>query len=157
MSRDESCPVGIWRPLTLTDADRALMKVRADATNGLRYGWPNVGLHLLDALASKVLGRRIRFARRFCSTKWEECSGNVADVWGAAGLTFGIETGTAAPGDVDDFCRSRPDHYVLLRALEPIPRLSPCRSPPRPVWQTPQRAASCSDGAVSARTATARS
>lgn len=113
--------VAVWRPLGLTEADRAAMLARADETRGTRYGYPNLVLHLIDGLAGKALRRRVRFATRFALRSWQECSANVSDVWAAAGLTFGVATGAASPDDVADFCTYRPDKYALVRSLQPIP------------------------------------
>ena len=115
--------VAVWRPLGLTDADRAAMLQRAEETNGCRYSFSNIGLHLIDGLAGKLLRRRVRFATRFASRDSQECSANVADVWSAAGLTFGVETGAATPDEVSDFVTHRPDKYALIRSLNPIPAL----------------------------------
>lgn len=115
------CRVGAWRPLGLSDADREAMLQRAEETHGLRYGYLNVGLHLLDGLAGKALRRRIRFATRFAGRRSQECSANVADIWAAAGYTFGVETGAASPDDIADFCERRPDKYALVRTLNEIP------------------------------------
>jgi hypothetical protein len=102
--------------------DRALMRGRADSTLGAVYGYGDKALQAIDALASKLLRRPIRCARRFASTRWVECSGNVADVWAAAGLGFDVETGTASPDDIADFVVNRPDRYEFVRSLVPSAR-----------------------------------
>lgn len=122
--------VAIYRPLWLTDRERMAMFSAAAATLGLRYGYVNIGLQLVDALLGKVANRPVRFARRFASNRWQECVHNVAVVWQSAGLCFGVDSGVCTPDEVFAFCRERTDLYGVVRELEPVPTRAAPEVPP---------------------------
>jgi hypothetical protein len=104
---DGKTELAIYRPLNLTQEEKALILKRAESYVGRRYGYLKIGLHFLDwCCGGIVLFRRLGTVDRF-----PICSYLVAHCFQAAGKTFGIKADAASPDDMLDFTQANPDKY----------------------------------------------
>ncbi|MFC1499918.1 hypothetical protein ACFL6T_02740 [Candidatus Zixiibacteriota bacterium] len=113
-----SSDVAVYRPLNLTDDEKALIVAAAEGYVGRTYGYLKIAAHLKDWL---FLG--IYFFRRM--TRMDDypiCSWLVAQAFAKADRTFGVPPGMASPDDIWDFVTSNPDKYQAVHPLGPLDR-----------------------------------
>lgn len=109
--------VAVFRPINLTDAEKALIVEKAKSYEGRAYGWTKIVTHAMDwSLRGAYVFRRLT-----SSDDYPICSWLVAYAFAAAGKDFGVEAGAANPDDIWDFATSNADKYVQIRGLTPIP------------------------------------
>lgn len=109
--------VAVFRPINLTDAEKALIVAKAKSYEGRRYGWTKIATHAMDwFLQGAYVFRRVTH-----QDDYPICSWLVAHAFDAAGKNFGVEAGAANPDDIWDFVTANPDKYVQVRELKPIP------------------------------------
>jgi len=109
--------VAVFRPINLTDEEKAEIVAKAKSYVGRKYGWPKIVTHLLDW----GLNGAYVFRRLTDDDDYPICSWVVAYAYLAADKDFGVEAGAANPDDIWDFVTTTPDKYARVRALKPIP------------------------------------
>ncbi len=108
----------IWRHTGLSDDEREAVAAAALGYKGRSYGPLKLGLHLGDALLSKVAGGSPYFFRRLARMDdYPICSW----VWACAydkalGYQFGCDPEAASPDDMHDFVRSNPNDWSMIHA-----------------------------------------
>jgi len=109
--------VAVYRPLTLSEAERATVVRKAEDYVGRKYGYLAIAAHFLDWL---LLGAYL-FRRLANQERYPICSWVVASAFAKVGRHFGVAPGAATPDDIWDFVTKHPDEYRLVRALAPLP------------------------------------
>ena len=109
--------VAVFRPINLTDEEKAKVVAKADSYVGRTYGWPKIVTHLLDW----GLNGAYVFRRLTNKDDYPICSWVVAYAYLAAGKDFEVKPGAANPDDIWDFVHGNPDKYVQVRDLKPVP------------------------------------
>lgn len=89
----------VWRPLNLTEGDRAIVCREAVTYVGQPYGFSKLALHALGLSRFAVLDG------------YPICSWVVASSYTRAGFTFGIDPSRADPDHIHDYCRSHAEKY----------------------------------------------
>lgn len=112
---DGKTEVAVYRPLNLTDEQRAAVVAASRKYVGRTYGYFKLGLHLLDWM---LLGAYV--FRRLGGSRYPICSWLVAEAFGKAGLNFGKAVGQAQPDDIWDFVTTESEKYERVRALSLI-------------------------------------
>lgn len=104
--------VSVYRPLTLTPEEIAVVVAEAREQIGKGYGFLKLFAHLLDWLLQGVY-----FFRRFVGCeKYPICSWLVAHAYSRAGKHFGCEPGAAEPDDIWDFVTT---HHTYYKRIHP--------------------------------------
>jgi len=102
-------PHQVWRCMALTDEQRQAVAEKALTYVGRDYGWWKLGLHLGDALLTRMVGREVyAFRRLMFSDRYPICSWVWAESYAALGLSFGVPATLAQPDDMHDFVSSSP-------------------------------------------------
>lgn len=96
---DTTTDLCIFRPLNLTDEEKALIVAKAESYVGKDYGYFKLLLHLGDWL----LGGVYLFRRLGRMDRYPICSYVVSHAYGAAKKTFGVANDAASPDDIWDF------------------------------------------------------
>ncbi len=109
--------VAVFRPINLTDEEKAAVVAKAESYVDRPYGWPKIVTHLLDW----GLNGAYVFRRLTNKDDYPICSWVVAFAYLAAGKDFGVKAGAANPDDIWDFVRRNPDKYVQVRDLKAVP------------------------------------
>ena len=109
--------VAVFRPINLTDDEKAKIVAKAESYVGRKYGWPKIVTHLMDW----CLNGAYVFRRLTNKDDYPICSWVVAYAYLAAGKDFDVEAGAANPDDIWDFVRTNPDKYTQVRELKPLP------------------------------------
>ncbi len=107
---DESTELCIFRPINLTDEEKALILAKANFYVNKKYGYFKLLLHLGDWL----LGGLYLFRRLGRMDNYPICSYVVSHAFGAANKTFGIANDAASPDDIWDFCLKNPLKYQFI-------------------------------------------
>lgn len=122
--------IAVARPLNVASDDLSRVIAEAERWVGTRYGYSQIGYHLLDWLIGRVTFRRrspVLFRRLIASSRRRICSGlvggseTVVQAYAAAALDFGVPGYAATPDDLWDFAISNPDKYAMIRDLDPYP------------------------------------
>lgn len=102
--RADGTPFQVWRCLALTGEQRLAVAQAALSYLGRDYGWWKLGLHLGDALLSKMAGREVYALRRCMSDgRYPICSWVWAYAYDTLGLRFGVDPNEAQPDDMHDY------------------------------------------------------
>jgi hypothetical protein len=119
---DPKVEVAIYRDITLTDAERAVIRASALGYKGQLYGGFKLFLHLGDWALARALFRRDVYAfRRLARIDWAPiCSYLVAKGYGTVGRHFGVAENAATPDDIWDFVRAHPEKYAPVITLRRI-------------------------------------
>jgi hypothetical protein len=117
--------VAVFRPINLTDDEKAKVVAKAESYVGRKYGWPKIATHLMDW----CLNGAYVFRRLTNKDDYPICSWVVAYAYLAAGKDFRVDAGAANPDDIWDFVRENPDKYVQIRDLEPVPETPAAGTP----------------------------
>lgn len=113
---DKKTRVAIYRPRNISFADLDAIVRSALEDVGRGYGW----LKLLPHVGDWLLGGRYVFRRLARLDRFPICSFHVASKFQKIGKDFGVPVGAATPDDIDDFCRSHPDKYEMIRDFAPL-------------------------------------
>jgi hypothetical protein len=110
--------IAIFRPLNLTNEERAAIIQKAESYVGLKYGYLKIGAHFGDWVLNRITRKELHFFRRAMKMdRYPICSWVVAKSYEAGGKTFGVKPGDATPDDIWDFCLENPDKFQFLREL----------------------------------------
>ena len=109
--------VAVFRPINLTDEEKAKIVAKAESYVNRKYGWPKIVTHLLDW----CLNGAYVFRRLTDKDDYPICSWVVAYAYLEAGKGFDVEAGAANPDDIWDFVTKNPDKYTPVRDLKPVP------------------------------------
>lgn len=115
-SKKRKTKLAVYRPINLTDEERATVVSAAENYVGRSYGYIKILAHFLDWL---LQGAYV-FRRLACMDDYPICSWVVAYAFAKASKTFGVEPGAASPDDIWDFAVKNPDKYTLVRPLAPL-------------------------------------
>lgn len=105
--------IAVYRNKNLTEDQRQAICQRADGYVGASYGYLKIVAHFLDWL----LGGRYFFRRFAFMDRYPICSWVVAYSYLDAGLTFGVEPGSATPDDIWDWVYEHPEDYLEVRPI----------------------------------------
>jgi len=110
-----SVPLQVWRHISLTDWDRAVIATKARSYVGAPYGGAKIITHLGDALLGKLFGGNPYVFRRLAHRDdYPICSWTWAWSFAEIGYLFGVEPRAAQPDDMHDWCASHPDHWTKI-------------------------------------------
>lgn len=112
----KSTEVAVYRPKNLTYEQRKAIVDRANGYVGASYGYIKIVAHLLDWF----LGGRYFFRRIAAMDKYPICSWVVSYAYLDAGLTFGVEPGSASPDDIWDWIYPRTREYEEIHPLKKV-------------------------------------
>lgn len=100
----------VWRCMALTDEQRAIVAQVATGYVGRPYGWWKLGLHLGDAVLSRLAGHEVYALRRGMSDgRYPICSWVWAYAYDTMGIRFGdLEPSEAQPDDMHNAVRADP-------------------------------------------------
>lgn len=116
-SKKRKTGVAVFRPIDLTNEDKAAIVAKSEGYVGRKYGWTKIATHLLDwGLKGAYVFRRLT-----PDDNYPICSWVVAYAYLAAGREFGVPAGAANPDDIWDFVVSNGDKFTQIRALIPLP------------------------------------
>jgi hypothetical protein len=118
-ARKPRTDVAVFRPINLTDDEKATIVAKANDYVGRKYGVLKIATHLADWC---LLGA-YAFRRLTDDDNYPICSWVVAHAYLAADKDFDVEASAASPDDIWDFVTDsdNDDKYVQVRALKPIP------------------------------------
>ena len=106
--------IKVFRPLSLTDDQKAKILAYLKRSVGERYGYAKIALHGIYWLTGWdwVLNFGFIKSRPICSYL-------VANAWKEAGLTFGMGLSKVpSPDDMMDFCAENPSRYQLIATYD---------------------------------------
>ena len=117
-ARKPRTDVAVFRPINLTDDEKATIVDKANDYVGRKYGVLKIATHLADWC---LLGA-YAFRRLTNSHNYPICSWVVAHAYLAADKDFDVEASAASPDDIWDFVTDddNADKYVQVRDLKPI-------------------------------------
>lgn len=107
----------VFRPTSLSDDDVERIVQYASMRINQGYDWWKIALFLVDSLLAKVVKRPVYFARRLFGSRRLICSSIVAEAYLSCGLAFGVESLSASPQDIYDFCIRNEGRYELVWSL----------------------------------------
>jgi hypothetical protein len=114
--RKRKIDVAIFRPLHLSQEERAVIVQVALRYMGKEYSYFKILLHLMDW----VLQGAYVFRRLGGINDYPICSWLVAQAYAKAGETFGVPPGAASPDDIWDYVTAHPEKYQMVRSLAPL-------------------------------------
>ncbi len=118
-----SSEVAVFRPINLTEEEKATIVAAARKYVGHKYGFLKLLAHLGDwFLQGAYVFRRLAFMKRY-----PICSWLVAHSFDEVGKHFAVDAGAATPDDIWDFCVGNPNKYRTVLELGP---LYPCLHEP---------------------------